>query len=74
VLDVIEAVVDANWQAVVLILGVVGLSLATVCFAIWVTRRPEADERVAPARLPEKGSDEEPTEVHPEGWPTRQQH
>jgi hypothetical protein len=37
-------VIDADWPGVVLVLGVVGLSLAAVCFAIWTMSRPRVDE------------------------------
>ncbi len=40
--------IDATWPEVVLILGIVGFSLATVCFTIWQTRRPQPEEELVP--------------------------
>ncbi len=36
--------IDVTWPEVVLLLGIVGLSLATVCFTIWQTRQPKPDD------------------------------
>jgi hypothetical protein len=35
------AVIDVSWTGVVLVLGIVGMSLLTVCFTIWTMRKRE---------------------------------
>jgi hypothetical protein len=65
----VEAVVDINWQAVVLLLGVVGMSLGTVCFSIWILRKPNVNQAGRTIPYTSGQSEEQPTET----WPMRGQ-
>lgn len=59
-------VIEATWPGVVLVLGVVGLSLGTVCFTIWTMKRRD-EPYYLPAARPlwpgERSASEEDTKV-----------
>jgi hypothetical protein len=54
--------VDVDWPSVVLLLGIVGMSLGTVCFSIWIMKRPSNKQSLVE-------HDEQPTQT----WPMREQ-